>query len=34
MSVTSKLGRVGMDNEELPSIKSQGPLIMWPCKVT
>ena len=27
MSIATKLGRMGIYNEELPSIKSQGPLI-------
>ena len=29
----SELGRVGIDNDKLTSIKSQDPSIMWSCKV-
>ena len=32
MPMTTKLGRVGICNEELPSIKSQDPIITWSCK--
>ena len=31
--MATKLDRVGIYNEELPSIRSQGPLIMWSYKV-
>ena len=34
ISEPTKLDRVGIYNEELPSIKSQGSLIIWSCKVT
>ena len=31
MPIATKLGRVVTFNEELPSIKSENPLIMWSC---
>ena len=34
MPMTTKLGRVGKYKDELPSKKSQGPLIKWSYKVT
>ena len=34
MLVPTKPGRVVTYNEELPSIKSQDPLIIWSCKFT
>ena len=34
MSMTTKLDRVGIFNEELPFITSHNPLIRWSCKVT
>ena len=33
MAMATKLGRVGIYNQELPSIKSKGPLIRWSQKV-
>ena len=34
MSMATKPGRVVTNNEEFPSLKSSGPLIMWSCKIT
>ena len=34
MLLVTKLSRLGIYNEEHPSIKSQGPLITWSYKVT
>ena len=34
MSMAINFGRVGIYNEEFPSIKSPDPLITWSCKVT
>ena len=34
MTMPTKLGRVVLYNEDLPSIKSQNFLIPWYCKVT
>ena len=34
MLMATKLGRVGLYNEELPSIIPKGPLITWFCKFT
>ena len=33
MHIATKLGRVGIYNEKLPSIKLQDPLFTWSCKV-
>ena len=34
MSMTINFGRVGMYNEDFPSINSPDRLITWPCKST
>ena len=34
MSVATKLGRMGINNKDLPLVNSHNPLIMWYCKVT
>ena len=34
MPVATKFDKVGIYYEELPFIKSQGPLLMWSCNVT
>lgn len=34
MRIAIKFGRVGIYNEEVPSRKSQGPLITCSCKIT